>query len=116
MDIGRVNFDGEWLELEAEDEEFGSLKVLVLPESLTGIPYLWNGDLLGYISSVVMDWDLMDGEKRVPYDDENKRKYLSILSRIRIKNPKYTKPEIRVKTFGSEIIAFSQNLKNFIKN
>ena len=116
MDIGKLNLEGEWLEIETENEEFGALKVLVLPESLSGAARLWRDDFSGYVAAAIADWDLNDKGEKIPCDEENKAKYIPVLARMRIKNPVHTMESVVVKTIGSEIIAFSQDLKNFTKN
>jgi len=115
-DVSKLSVDGEWLELDTEIEDFGKFKVKVVPANTNRIIHIAKEDIVGVICSVVTDWDLTKGATKVPCDEENKHKYLLALSEVKIKNPKHAMKGEMFRTVGSEILAFSQNIKNFIKN
>jgi len=115
-DVSKLNVEGEWLELDTELEDFGKFKVKVIPVNTNRFFYIAKQDIIGVICSVVIDWDLTKGKNKVPCDEENKYKYLSALSEIKIKNPTHALKGELYRTVGCEILAFSQNIKNFTKN
>jgi hypothetical protein len=115
-DVSKLNVDGEWLELDTELEDFGKMKVKVIPANSNRLIHIAKEDIVGIIVSVVVEWDLSKGRKKVPCDEENKYKYLSALSEVKISNPRYALKGEIFRTVGSEILAFSQNIKNFTKN
>mgnify|MGYP006289784775 CR=1 FL=1 len=116
MNIGKLNVDGEWLELEPENEKFGTLKVKVIPDQVDFSINVIRGSVAGYVKDLVVDWNLKREDVEIPCDKENKDRYIPIIANMGVKNPKYTDEKIRDKSVGSEIIAFSQNLENFTKN
>jgi hypothetical protein len=117
MDIGKFNFDGEWLELQPENEKFGAFKVKVIPNPFyDAIIDTLNQDVTSLVKRLVVDWTLEKEGEKVPCNEENKRRYLPPIAGWRIKNAKYTAPEVNYKSVGSEIIAFSQEIENFTKN
>ena len=113
-DISKLNVDGEWLELDIEG--FGKNKFKIVPASINRLIQIAKEDLVGLMILAVVDWDLAIGKKKIPCDEENKRSYLSALSEAKINNPSHALKGKIYETVGSEIIAFSQNIKNFIKN
>ena len=113
-DVSKLNVDGEWLELDIEG--FGKNKFKIVPASTNRLFHIANEDFIGLMVLVVVDWDLTKGKKKIPCDEENKCSYLSALSEAKINNPKYAKKGSIYETVGAEIIAFSQNIKNFTKN
>lgn len=116
MDIGKLNVDGEWVELKTENEKFGILKVKVVPNPYDSIIDVASSSLSALINRLVVDWNLEKGGKKLPFTDENKRKYLPVISSWRVKNPKHSSKNLKYKSVGSEIIAFSQDVDNFTKN
>jgi len=117
MDVSALNVDGEWLEIETENEDFGKLRVRVVPRQYGGlIRMAINEDMIQYLSELVVDWDISSNGEKVECSHANKMKYLSVLAGWRIKNPKYQREDIKMKSVGAEIIAFAQDIKNFTKN
>jgi hypothetical protein len=117
MDIGKLNVDGEWLELEPENEKFGPFKVKVIPNPFyDAIVDTINQDVTSLLKRLVVDWDLEKNGEKLPCTKEHKNSYLPTLAGWKIKNAKYTDEGVNYKSVGSEIIAFSQEIDNFTKN
>lgn len=117
MDVSKLNVEGEWLELEVEDKDFGQLKVLIVPRQYGGlIKMVMNDDMVQFVATLVVGWNLKDGKKEIECNQENKMKYLSVLAGWKITNPKYAMKGTMFKNVGTEIIAFAQDIKNFTKN
>jgi len=113
-DVSKLNIDGEWIELDIEG--LGKNKFKIVPANTNRLIQIAREDLVGLMVLVVIDWDLTKKKEEIPCDDENKRKYLSALSEAKINNPEHALKGKVFETVGSEILAFSQNIKNFIKN
>ena len=117
MDVTKLNVDGEWLELETTCEEFGALRVRVVPRQFSGtLSMVLNDDVIRLVSHLVVDWNLENKGKKVPCNSENKEKYLPIIAGWKINNPKHAKKGAIFENVGTEIIAFAQDIKNFVKN
>ena len=117
MDVTKLQVDGEWLELETENEDFGILKVKVVPHQYGGLTRMAiKEDMIELLAQLVIDWDLESGKKKIEPTRENKIKYLSILAGWKIKNPRYGQKGSIFENVGTEIIAFAQDIKNFTKN
>lgn len=117
MDVSKLNVEGEWLDLEVEDKDFGALKVLVVPRQYSGvIKMAMNNDMVEFVANLVVGWNLKNGKKEIECSYENKMKYLSVLAGWKITNPRYMMKTIKFKSVGAEIIAFAQDIKNFTKN
>lgn len=56
----------------------------------------------------VQEWDLVDGDKPLPCDEKNKRKYLPLLFGMKIKE--------KTTLLGIEILSFAGEIENFLKN
>ena len=113
-DVSKLNVDGEWLELDIEG--FGKNRFKIVPASINRLIQIAKEDLVGLMVLVVIDWDLTKGKEKIPCDEENKCSYLSALSEAKINNPSHALKGRIYETVGAEIIAFSQNVKNFTKN
>ena len=117
MDVTNLLADGEWLELETEHEDFGILKVKVIPRQYSGlIKMVLNDDMIEMLANLIVDWNLESEGKKIELTHENKIKYLSILAGWKIKNPRFGKKGQIFENVGTEIIAFAQDIKNFTKN
>lgn len=116
--IGLYNFAGVWLKLETDREEFGTLEVLVIPRQINSFFDFGEGDLTACLTAVVVDWNLNDNGKKVECNDANKNRYLAVLSQWGIKNPTYAQAAkgMNTRTVGAEILAFSGDINNFLKN
>jgi len=117
MDVTKLQVDGEWLELETDNEDFGTLRVKIVPHQYGGLMRMvLKEDMVELLAQLVIDWDLESDGKKVELTRENKIKYLSILAGWKIKNPQYALKGAIFENVGSEIIAFAQDIKNFTKN
>lgn len=117
MDVSKLNVEGEWLTLEVENKDFGTLKILVAPRQYSGLTKMvMNEDMIQFVLSLVLDWNLKDGKKKIECTPENKMKYMSVLAGWKITNPKYGKKGAIFENVGTEIIAFAQDINNFVKN
>ena len=117
MDVSKLNVEGEWLELEVENKDFGTFKVLIVPRHYSGLANMvMKDDMTRFLTTLVVDWNLKDGKKKIECTLDNKMKYLSVLASWKITNPKYAEKGMMFQNVGTEIIAFAQNIKNFTKN
>ena len=130
MDVSTFQMEGEWLELEVVSEkEEKSLEVKIKPLSaedqinLAEVAEKDIKDFLSQISTVILDWDLMRGEEKLPCNDEEKARYLPYLIGMRVRRKsesddiESSKEADKKLTFaGFEILKFAQNFSNFIKN
>jgi len=108
MDLNKIGIDGEWQELEAVSEKIGKMKFRVRPVT-TDIRL--SNELEENFVKILADWDFVKGEKKLPCNEVNIRKYMPLISMVEVKTegdkPTYV---------GIEIIRFAQNIDNFVKN
>ena len=117
MKIVNFNPDGEWLEIDVVSKvSSGIFKVKVIPISINAEFRLMKYDLAGYVSDMVVDWNLNVDGKDVPCDDESKKRWVPVISKWEVGKAKYQDKKFRIKNVGAEIIAFAQDVENFTKN
>ncbi len=101
--------EGEWMEFEPEDERIGQLRLRVRPMGLDIAAWDLTGpaQMVKVLSELVIDWNLdADGEK-IECTPETRATYLPSIYLIKTKNGGFV---------GNEVLAFCQNIGNFLKN
>lgn len=100
--------EGEWLELQPEDERVGVLRLRVRPLSmdlaateLTGVP-----QMIALLEGLVMDWNLEQDLQIIPCTPETRAAYLPSLYLLKVKDGGFV---------GNETLAFCQQIGNFLR-
>jgi hypothetical protein len=100
--------EGEWLELQPEDERIGALRLRVRPLSmdlaateLTGVP-----QMLALLEGLVMDWNLEADGVKIDCTPETRAAYLPSLYLLKVKDGGFV---------GNEALAFCQQIGNFLR-
>ena len=118
MDVTKLQMGGEWLEVEAENEKIGQLRFKVRPSSTKEqIQYAKaivedREKIIDEISKLVIDWSLEQDGEPLPCTDENKALYMPHLIGVSVK----VEGPAENQSVGSQIILFSNEFGNFVKN
>lgn len=119
MDLSNLNVEGEWLEVEIiEPKEFaGTVKLLIVPRPYSSaMKMILHDDMDLLLANLVVDWNLWKDGKKIEPTKVNKLAYFATMHGWKLKEYKYTNEDVKPKNFGTEIIAFAQDIKNFTKN
>jgi len=118
MDVTKLQLGGEWLELEAENEKIGQLRFKIRPSS-TKEQFQYarvlmedREKIMDEISNLVIEWSLEKDGEPLSCTDENKAAYMPYLIGVEVK---VGGPDEN-QSVGSQIILFSKELGNFVKN
>jgi len=118
MDVSKIQLGGEWLELEAVSENIGRLRFKVRPSSTKEqLQYAKaivddREKIIDEISKLVIEWSLEKDGEPLPCTDENKAAYMPHLIGVAVK----VEGPAENQSVGSQIILFSNEFGNFVKN